>query len=89
MAHLLEKIREIRNEGSTEFNISNGSAYFRDKDLTITDKEVADYVKQHLLIKDMFDVEKVTAAALMSFTILSGSVDMTDMPEEWHFGFDK
>ena len=79
--------RKHRNDKTAEFNISNGEAYFNDR--TITDKEVAEYVKQHLRIKDRVDVNKVTAAALMSFTILAGSVDMTDMPDEWVFSFDK
>lgn len=87
MMNLLETIREIRNKVPEEFDISNGAAYFDDR--TITDKDVANHVKQHLRIKDMFDVEKVTAAALMSFAILSGSVDMSDSSDEWIYSFGK
>lgn len=41
----------------------------------VYDHQVASYTKQHLGFFDRFNIRKVVAAAMMSFGILSGSLD--------------
>lgn len=58
------------------------SATFPDG-LVVTDKEVADYTKKHLRPEDQKDIRRVVECALMSFSILSMSVEAPEEP--WFF----
>lgn len=62
----------------------NSQATFPDGKI-VTDEEVAEHVKQHMHPEDQSDIRKVTECALMSFSILSGSVEP---PQEPWFYYD-
>lgn len=41
----------------------------------VYDKDIAEYAKKHLKLRDRLDIRKVTEAVMYSFSILSGSVE--------------
>ena len=63
----------------------DSQATFQDGTI-VTDKMVADYTEKHMRPEDQKDIRRVTECALMSFSILSGSIEP---PEEPWFYYDE
>lgn len=53
---------------------TDGCAKFADR--TVYDRDVGLFVKQHLRLVDRFNVVKIVESALISFSMLSGSLDI-------------
>lgn len=53
---------------------NDGCAKFADR--IVYDKDVALFVEKHLRFIDRFNVRKIAESALISFSMLSGSVDI-------------
>lgn len=69
--------------GLTKTKYSDGYATFADGK-RVYDKDVALLVKKHLKLVDRFNIRKIAEAALLGFSILSGSVE-TPKKRNWKF----
>lgn len=61
-----------------EFKDENG------KPFEVTDEAVAEYTKKHMRLRDRRDIRKVTECVMLSFSILSKSID-PPVGDDWYY----
>ena len=65
----------------------NQAATFREpdgKELVVSDEAVAEYTRKHMRIEDQKDIRRVVECAMLSFSILSKSLE-PPVGDDWYY----